>query len=76
MAASTRTKAATNGHSTSNTALTRKVDALTKRVEALEDTINSAKQRQQQALAAKLAQNPQGVAQLRQLLELVEASRE
>lgn len=60
------------GRTMSNAALVRQVAALTARVEALEGIVNSAKLRQQQAVAAKLAQNPEKVAALRELLDLAE----
>lgn len=69
MAATTRKP--TNGtRPTSNTTLARRVDDLEKRVLAMESVVNSARQRQQQAVAAKLAQNPNQLAELESLLAL------
>lgn len=59
---------------TSNTALARRVDELTARLEALEGIIKPAIARQQKAAAAKLAQNPEQLAQLKSLLELAEST--
>jgi hypothetical protein len=56
------------------TALAKRLDAFDDRLRAVEDLVGAAKRKQQQAAAAKLAQNPEQLSALRDLLALAEES--
>jgi hypothetical protein len=67
------TKATATKHTTrptSNAKILQKVLDLETRVETLESAINTAKLQQQRAAAAKLAANPEQLAQLKALIDL------
>lgn len=71
-AKSTPRKTTPTSRPVSNAALARRLDTLEERLRDVETIVDSAKQRQQQAAAAKLAQNPQQLEQLKQLLAMAE----
>lgn len=55
---------------TSNAALVKRLDALESRVVELEGVLMQARDRQQQAAAAKLSQDPEKLAALKALVEM------
>lgn len=54
------------------TAISKRLDAFDERLKAVEHIVGAAKRKQQQAAAAKLAQNPEQLNALKELLAMAE----
>jgi hypothetical protein len=54
------------------TAISKRLDAFDERLKAVEEIVGAAKRKQQQAAAAKLAQNPEQLNALKELLAMAE----